>query len=158
MLRCFRALKVLKSVSHLSWGGDRASILRIYRMLIRSKLDYGSQFYGNTTNTILKRLDVVHNTAMRLALGAFRSSPVLSLCAESGEPPLKYRWAQLALRHYVRLQRIPESPAVSSVLDNFRDQQYEGGLSPLDTRCRNLTNDLNIEMADCLPHLSLIHI
>lgn len=150
--RCTKAMNVLKSVSHLSWGGDRASILKLYRSLIRSKLDYGSQFYGNTTNTILKRLDTVHNTAMRLALGAFKSSPVLSLCAESGEMPLRYRRAQLALQHYVRLQRIPESPAASCVLDDSRDRLYEERLSPLGTRCRRLINDLNIELPDCLPH------
>ena len=149
--RCMRAMNVLKATSHLSWGGDRTTLLRLYRSLIRSKLDYGSQFYGNTTNKILKRLEVVHNTALRLALGAFKSSPILSLCAESGEPPLKYRRTQLSLQHYIRLQRMPESPTAICVLENHGDQQYDGRLSPLGTRCRRLINELDIDIQDCLP-------
>ena len=38
--RCLLAMNVLKATAHLSWGGDRCTLLRLYRALIRSKIDY----------------------------------------------------------------------------------------------------------------------
>nr|KAG5694514.1 hypothetical protein BaRGS_030389 [Batillaria attramentaria] len=36
-----KALDVLRVVGHTDWGGDRTVLLRLYRALVRSKLDYG---------------------------------------------------------------------------------------------------------------------
>jgi hypothetical protein len=39
----------------------------------------------------LQMLDTIHHQGLRLALGAFRTSPVESLYAEAGEPSLHLR-------------------------------------------------------------------
>ncbi|GFY60084.1 uncharacterized protein TNIN_356071 [Trichonephila inaurata madagascariensis] len=52
-------------------GADRTSLLRLYRALIRSKLDYGSVVYSSACKSLLKILDPVHHQALRLCLGAF---------------------------------------------------------------------------------------
>ncbi|GFU00078.1 RNA-directed DNA polymerase from mobile element jockey [Trichonephila clavipes] len=72
-------------------GADRTSLLRLYRALIRSKLDYGSVVYSSACKSLLKILDPVHHQALRLCLRAFRTSPVESLYAEAYEPPLDLR-------------------------------------------------------------------
>ena len=66
-------------------------MLRLNRALIRSKLDYGCMIYGTAKDGLLGSLDPVHNAALRLCMGAFRSSPVVSLYSDSGEIPLSER-------------------------------------------------------------------
>ena len=51
-------------------------MLRLYRSLVRSKLDYGCTVYGSARNSYSQMLDPVHNQGLRLCLGAFRTSPL----------------------------------------------------------------------------------
>ena len=60
----------------------------ICHSLVRSKLDNDSIVFGSASNTSLAKLDPVHNKALHLSLGAFRSSPVASLYVEAHEPPI----------------------------------------------------------------------
>ena len=59
--------------------------------LVRSKLDYGYIIYGSARKSYLQMLDPIHNQGLRLALGAFRTSPVASLYVEADEPSLYSR-------------------------------------------------------------------
>ena len=44
--KCVKAMDLLRVVSNTDWGGDRTDILRLYRALVHSKLDYGCFIYG----------------------------------------------------------------------------------------------------------------
>ena len=88
---CLKALDVLKVLSNTNWGGDRSVLLNLYRSLVRSKLDYGSVVYGSARKSYLQCLDTIHHQGLRLALGAFRTSPVENLYAESNEPSFYIR-------------------------------------------------------------------
>ena len=70
-VKCQKALNVLKLLSHSDWGGDKKSLLNLYRSLIRSKLDYGCIIYGSARKSYLKKLDTIHHQGLRLALGSF---------------------------------------------------------------------------------------
>ena len=48
-------------------------------------------------------MDSIHNQGLRLALGAFRTSPVNSLYAEADEPSLNLRKRKLSLQYYLKL-------------------------------------------------------
>ncbi|GBM52016.1 hypothetical protein AVEN_226011-1, partial [Araneus ventricosus] len=72
--RCLRSLNILRTLSNTSWGADRSCLLHVYRSIIRSMIDYGSVVYGSARPSYLKRLDYVHHQALRLCLGAFRTS------------------------------------------------------------------------------------
>jgi len=39
--KCMKALNVLQVLAHAKWGSDEATLLHLYRSLIRSKLEYG---------------------------------------------------------------------------------------------------------------------
>ena len=84
--KCLKALDILKVLSSSDWGGDRTVLLNLYRSSIQSKLDYGSIVYGSARKSYLKSLDTIHYQGLRLALGAFRTSPVESLYAEVISP------------------------------------------------------------------------
>ena len=49
--------------------------------------DYDCIVYGTASNTNLRQLDSIHNSWLRLALGAFCTSPVSSLYIEANEAP-----------------------------------------------------------------------
>ena len=108
--KCVKALNLLTDLSHTNWGADRTVPLQLYRSLIRSKLDYGSIVYGSARKSYLMMLDTVHHQGLRLALGAFRTSPVESLYVEAEEPSLYLRREKLALQHAIRLAANPSNP------------------------------------------------
>ena len=62
--------------SIVSFSADRTKLLKLYRSLVRSKLDYGCIIYGSARKSYLQMLDSIHNHGLRLALGVFRTSPV----------------------------------------------------------------------------------
>ena len=109
--QCKEALNLIRVVAHLKWGGDRDTLLMLYRAIVRSKLDYGCIVYGTASNTNLRQLDSVHNSGLRLALGAFCTSPVSSLYTEANEAPLEERRLKLSMHYYVKIRACTDSPA-----------------------------------------------
>uniref|UniRef100_A0A2P2I6W7 RNA-directed DNA polymerase from mobile element jockey-like n=1 Tax=Hirondellea gigas TaxID=1518452 RepID=A0A2P2I6W7_9CRUS len=112
---CMRKLNVVKCISRQSWGADRVTMFRIYRAIVRSKINYGCVIYMSANDKGLRALNPVHNAAIRLCTGAFRSSPVISLYAKSGEPPLHSRREQLLLQYVAHVNQMPQSPTFNSV-------------------------------------------
>ncbi|KAG1679877.1 RNA-directed DNA polymerase from mobile element jockey [Nymphon striatum] len=108
--KCLRALNLLRILSNTNWGADRKIMLRFYRSLIRSKLDYGSVVYGSARKSYLRVLDPVHNQGLRLSLGAFRTTPAESLYVEAHEPLLYLRREKLSLQYACGLRANPENP------------------------------------------------
>ena len=109
--RCQKSLNILKVLSRTDWGADQTTLLKLYRSLVGSKLDYGCIVYGSASKTVLAKLDPVHNQGLRLCLGAFRSSPVESLYVEAHELPLKKSQRKLALQYTLKLKANPGNPA-----------------------------------------------
>ncbi|GFT99113.1 putative RNA-directed DNA polymerase from transposon X-element [Trichonephila clavipes] len=116
--KCERSLNILKVLSNTLWGADRVSLLRVYQALILSRLDYGCVVYGSACASVLKRLDTVHHSALRICSlsGDFRTSPVASLYVVGHQPPLK-------LRRRVRKRKLfrheGEEPLVPQLVDHF---------------------------------------
>ena len=76
--QCKDALNLNRVVAHLNLGGDRDTLLMLYRAIVRSKVDYGWIVYGSASNTDLRQLDTIQNSGLRLALWAFCTSLVPS--------------------------------------------------------------------------------
>ena len=107
--KCLK-LNLLKVLSHTSWGADRTTLLKLYRSLVQSKLDYGCIIYGSARKSYLQMLDPIHNQGLRLALGAFRTS-VASLYVEADEQSLYSGRGKLSLQYAIRLAANPSNPA-----------------------------------------------
>ena len=69
------------------------------------KLDYGCIVYGSARSSYLKILEPIHNHALGLCLGAFRTSPTVSLCVQATEPPLALRRKKLVFTRESRMLR-----------------------------------------------------
>ncbi|XP_018020252.1 uncharacterized protein LOC108676647 [Hyalella azteca] len=121
---CLKRMNLLRHVAGLTWGADRLTLLRLYRATIRSKLDYGCIIYQYANKATLSALDSVHHSAIRICTGAFRTSPVLSLHAESGEPPLYLHRVQLTLQMIARLKQLPQSPTWRSVITEDQPNNF----------------------------------
>ena len=82
-------------------GAYRTTLLKQYRFLVRTTLDYGCIVYESVFKTALAKLDTVHNQGLRLSLGALRSLPVESLYVEAHEPPLEIHREKLAHQYLI---------------------------------------------------------
>ena len=145
--RCIKALNLLKMLSNTTWGGDRTTLLKIYRALIRSKLDYGSIIYGSARKSYIGMLDTIHHQGLLLALGAFRTSPIESLYAEAHESSLQLRRDKLSLQYYTKLAANVENPAYETVVHpNYPDKYEEKpkAIKPFGLRVRPLAAESNI--------------
>lgn len=109
-IRVKSSLNILKVVSHIEWGADRSTLLRLYTTLCLSKIDYACQIYGCAAETNLKKLDIVHNLALRICTGAYRTSPVDSIYVDSGIPPLSIRRKELSMRYVTKILASNENP------------------------------------------------
>ena len=126
------ATNLIKHLSHLSWGADRSTLLRLYGALVRSKLDYGCQFYSSANTGVLKRLNPIQNQCLRACTGAFKSSPVVSLCVESGIMPLEYTRDIVTLKYLFKTQSTPNTPtfralhaeSTTSEVNPMKDRMY----------------------------------
>ncbi|GFN91503.1 RNA-directed DNA polymerase from mobile element jockey [Plakobranchus ocellatus] len=114
---CLKALNLLRVVGHTDWGADRATLLKLYRTQVRSKLDYGSVVYGSAKKHVLRALGPIHHQGLRIALGAFGTSPIKSLYAEAGEPSLEHRRIKLAFNYVLKLKSLPRNPCHDVVFE-----------------------------------------
>ena len=94
------AQQLLQVVAHTKWGTDRQTLLKLYRALVRSQLDYSSFIYRSARKSNIKNLDPIHHEGLRLVLGAFKTSPV-SLYTEAHEAPLWLGSKKLALQYCI---------------------------------------------------------
>ena len=107
---CIKKLDLFKHLTSKRWGADRKSLLRLYIMLIKPKIDYGSEVYSAAADTYLKSITSIQNAAIRIATGAFRSSPIPSIHADSGLLPLQSYTDIKNLNYFVRSKCNRNSP------------------------------------------------
>lgn len=113
-------MNIIKVLSHIQWGAEEEVLLKIYRALVLSRLDYGCIVYNSASKSALKSLESVQNTALRLCLSAYRSSPSESLYIEAHDPPLWLRRRHLLLRYASRVStdmNNPVSDLIASKID-----------------------------------------
>ena len=152
--KCQKALNIMKVLSSTDWGGDKTTLLTLYRSLIRSKLDYGSVVYGSARKSYLKMLDTIHHQGLRLALGAFRTSPVESLYTEASEPPLCVRREKLSLQYITKLAACPQNPAFKDVFQPLYKRFYQNdvkSIKPLGIRTQHILQEANISIDKITP-------
>ena len=123
--RGIKALSLLKIIVKNNKRTTSQTLLNIYRAIVRSKLDYGSQIYGTATTSALRMLDTVHHQGLRICTGAFRTSPVDSLYVESGEPSLSDRRRSLQLQYYIRSKRHYPDRSIVQLDDDLVDHFYQ---------------------------------
>ena len=73
--------------------------------------------YDASKSNELKCLESIQRACLRAITGAFRSSPAVNLCMETGMLPLDLSHDMLTLKHFFKIQNLPNSPAHRAVGD-----------------------------------------
>uniref|UniRef100_A0A1B6LNL6 Reverse transcriptase domain-containing protein n=1 Tax=Graphocephala atropunctata TaxID=36148 RepID=A0A1B6LNL6_9HEMI len=125
--KCSKDLNILKSLSCRTNGAHPEFILQIYKSLIRSKLDYGCFLYGHSNQLYLNKIDCIQNQALRIALGAFRSTPIVAMNAEASLMPMSLRRNLLTDRLVYKIFTQSNHPGYLSLIylcSAFSEMQY----------------------------------
>ena len=151
-LKCMKVLNLLKCVARTSYGADRATLLLLYRSLIRSKLDYACIVYNRACASHKRILDTVHHTALRVVTGALRASAISSILADAHEPPLSRRRYLLSMRYACKLRQFPNHPTYAYVFSRHVLAVFESNATmrivPFCVRVRSLLQEANIAPRD----------
>ena len=75
--------------------------------------------YGSGRKSYLKILEPVANEALRICLGAYRTSPVSSLQVLTHGPPLEFRREQLSLQYCTKLKSNTLNPTHKTVFQTL---------------------------------------
>ena len=145
--KCHKGLQLLRVVAHTDWGADKSTLLKLYKSLVRSKLDYGCFIYGSVRKSYLRCLDSIHHLGLRIALGALRTSPVESLYIEANEAPLSLRREKLALQYFTKLQSCPSNPAFDCTINPKYQELFarkESAIPTFGIRVKSLLEHSNI--------------
>ena len=147
--KCQKAMNLLKVLSGVEWGADREILLTIYKAYIQSRLDYGSIVYNSACKSYLDRLNPVQNQALRICLGAFRTSPTVSLHVEANVPPLNLRRKKLSLQYAIRVKADKRNPTHNTLFRGNARNPFKGNkqVTPPFSRCaRTLTKEADIPL------------
>ena len=154
-LKCQNALNAFKILCSPEWGGDTNTLLQLYNSLIRSKLDYACQVYGSAKPSYLKMLNPIQNQGLRLATGAFRTSPEKSLQAETNCMPLELRRKQLTLQYATKISSNPSNPVYHCLFQTPNDiiqkaTKNKKTTKPISLRIKSDLNKMNFNHKNTL--------
>ena len=89
----------------------------------------------------------IQNAAIRIITGAFRSSPISSLHAETNIAPIELQLHQACTQYYLRTKRIPDRPHATA-LEDFLNSTPE---SDFNKRIRKVVDHMEIRPLQVVP-------
>ena len=154
--RCKKDLNLMRYLSGTSFGADKVTLIKIYKSLIRSKIDYGCQAYASASQSQLSRLDRIQAAALRIATGAYKSTANIDVQIECCVPPLKLRREELILKYWARSSangdQLPLNDMYDfSVYDTRRDRAK--GKIPFVVQVRDLQSEYQLQDMQVQPHV-----
>ncbi|KAF0710584.1 Uncharacterized protein FWK35_00031757 [Aphis craccivora] len=120
-------LNIIKLLAHTSWGANGTSLKQIYKSLILSKLEYGAFLLSDVKQSSLKMIETIHNSGLRFAIGAFRSSPITSILTTANTLPLDLIILQNAILQKTRSAQNNFTPNSENIIkfNNFEFNSSE---------------------------------
>ncbi|CAG5085058.1 Similar to X-element\ORF2: Probable RNA-directed DNA polymerase from transposon X-element (Drosophila melanogaster) [Cotesia congregata] len=106
---------LIKAMCGTKWGAAPATLLNIYRALIRTKIEYGSHIMNTTSSKSFKKLEKIQNKAIRTCMGLRISTPINSMMAEENEISLKIRLKDLSDRYILRSISVSDNPVIQTL-------------------------------------------
>ncbi|CAG5079473.1 Similar to X-element\ORF2: Probable RNA-directed DNA polymerase from transposon X-element (Drosophila melanogaster) [Cotesia congregata] len=110
-----KVFPLIKSLCGTKWGAAPATLLNIYRALIRTKIEYGSHIMNAISSKLFSKLEKVQNKAIRTSMGLRISTPINSMMAEGGEIPLKIRLKDLSDRYTLKSLSTTNNPVINTL-------------------------------------------
>ncbi|XP_058827461.1 uncharacterized protein LOC131687396 [Topomyia yanbarensis] len=95
-------LPLLKLLARKSGGANPETLLNVGNAVIRSRMEYGASSFGNAASTNFKKLQLLQNSYIRIAMKYLRSTPVHIMLAETSQLPMKLRIELLTKKELIR--------------------------------------------------------
>lgn len=106
---CNRRINIMKTLSSPKYGASHKILQQFYTAYIRSKLLFCPSILADLSKTQKNKMNTLQNSALRCILGARRSTPILSLQAETNIPPVHLWLTLLASRYFNSITFKPEN-------------------------------------------------
>ena len=119
-------LNILKALAGTTWGAERELLLKVYISYIRPKLTYGIAALASAAETNLKSLSRIQNAALRVALGARKTSPTVALHIEANIQPLDIFIKESCCKFYYKTKS--QGDAFPLMQDMFQDRRVDNKL------------------------------
>ncbi|GFW61188.1 RNase H domain-containing protein [Trichonephila clavipes] len=103
--------------------------------------------YGSARASVLKRLDTIHHSALRIISGAFRTSPVTSLYVVCHQPSLELRRRQLSTNYFIYAMSVPSHTLKPFSLATGLTRLYDTrscNINPFSERAKAVLNDAHL--------------
>ena len=85
---CLKRINIMRKIAGTRWGCDRIALKSLYLAYIRPKIEHSCEVMINANKTNMQQLEVIQNSAIRVILGALKSSPIHAMQVEIGLPPI----------------------------------------------------------------------
>ena len=111
IMKCHKRLDIMKCMAGSNSGISRTHLKTFYTAYIKSVLDYCQPVYSSAAPSSLQKLNVIHNTALRIMTGAWKNTPIEALYCEAGIiPPVIQRASSCAIQYAKLLSSPPDHP------------------------------------------------
>ena len=97
--RCEERIKLVKVLSNPSWALNTKTLLSIYKLLVRSLIEYSSILFDVTKKSNTKKLQIVQNDALRIILKLKKEDGNQRLYDESKIESIEQRMNKLNTRY-----------------------------------------------------------
>ena len=110
-----KRIPILKALAGSSWGQNKEALLITYKALIESVMNYAAPiWFPNVSESSIKKLQIVQNTALRIATGCIKMTPIQHLHTESKILHVKGHLNMLCTQFLATCLQ-PEHPSFASV-------------------------------------------
>jgi ribonuclease HI len=115
-----RAFFALKRLANSQSGLTASSTRQLYISTVLPVLDYGSEVWWLGQKSLISKMRIVQNGALRSVLGAFRTTPIAALEAEASIVPTITRLNYNSRRYALRILSLPsDHPIRERCPDSF---------------------------------------
>ena len=119
----YQRVNILKALAG-TWGADREMLLNIYKAYVRPKLLYGITAVASAAESRLEGLNRIQNAALRVALGARRTSPITALQVEADVPPIILHIKEICCTYMYKIRAQKEKHPMMNFM--LHDPTVEG--------------------------------
>ena len=118
---CSKKINIMRALTSSSWGANRHLLTTFYNSFIKSKISYGLEVYSSASNTELKSLEVIQNSAIRIITGLPRPTPVIGLHIESNFLSIFATIHFVILKFFFRIQLYPNNHILNKLYHDHWD-------------------------------------
>lgn len=134
--KCYDRINCLKVLSNKKWKLKPHTLVNIYKVLIRSVLDYSSIIISRLSKDKINKLEAIQNTALRIIFKKSQDEPQGNLLKLANLDKIENRFNELNLK-YLNNAMLNENELIEEIVDDFVSYN-EGKMDKYETFLGNI--------------------